>query len=342
LKYPLKELVVIPNSEEAQSDVEAMVDYIKEEVNVRAVKVTLNKSAYGVQLKADLNYKTMGEKLEPAERKTLMQKLSQAVKNMPTADLEKFVATKSMVLFDKELTADDVNVTYAIAGDLKHYKAHSDGQFVTLLDLTADQAMLDEGLKREIVNRMQKQRKQAKLLVTDQGLDVYATTTPGDGTLARVLNQYKGEMESTTKQSIRINERPEASARVLDKSDFPIKAGDKQETLHLSLVDTRPASSSAVVCNGAGGDVPAGAVRVVYTPAQNKQYTQVIPLVSKKGDNMDFDTLNREVRAAFSEKNVEPTLTRHAFRMDVDGVSLNKANMSRLASGGAVVHVQLQ
>ena len=47
------------------------------------------------------------------------------------------------------------------------YEAHSDNDLLVLLDTTPDQAMLDEGVAREIINRVQKLRKKASLVPTN-------------------------------------------------------------------------------------------------------------------------------------------------------------------------------
>lgn len=47
---------------------------------MREVRVSTDQAAYGVQLKADLNYKQLGEKLSPQERKEYMQQFAKAVK----------------------------------------------------------------------------------------------------------------------------------------------------------------------------------------------------------------------------------------------------------------------
>lgn len=42
---------------------------------------------------------------------------------------------------------------------VNRYEAHSDNDVLVLLDVTPDQSMLDEGVAREVVNRIQKLRK---------------------------------------------------------------------------------------------------------------------------------------------------------------------------------------
>lgn len=42
------------------------------------------------------------------------------------------------------------------------YQAHSDNDVLVLLDVTPDQSMIDEGVARELVNRVQKLRKKVR------------------------------------------------------------------------------------------------------------------------------------------------------------------------------------
>lgn len=49
-----------------------------------------------------------------------------------------------------------------------------------VLDLTTDDALLEEGLAREVINRVQKLRKTSKLVVSD-AIDVYMDAPVGGG-----------------------------------------------------------------------------------------------------------------------------------------------------------------
>ena len=42
------------------------------------------------------------------------------------------------------------------------YHAHADGELLVLLDVTPSQEMLDEGVAREVINKIQKLRKKVK------------------------------------------------------------------------------------------------------------------------------------------------------------------------------------
>ena len=64
LKYPLKEVVAIHRDPEALKDIMSLKTYIMEELNVREVKVTQDKSSYGAHLVAEADFKTLGARLK--------------------------------------------------------------------------------------------------------------------------------------------------------------------------------------------------------------------------------------------------------------------------------------
>lgn len=57
-----------------------------------------------------------------------------------------------------------------------------------MLNVTPDQSMLDEGIAREIINRIQKLRKKAHLVPTDS-ITVYYNISPV-GELSRVAKEF--------------------------------------------------------------------------------------------------------------------------------------------------------
>ena len=81
------------------------------------------------------------------------------------------------------------------------YEAHSDNDVLVLLDCTPDQAMLDEGIAREVVNRIQRLRKKALLQPTDL-VSLQYTIEPSSHDLARVILQHQENIENTTKNPI--------------------------------------------------------------------------------------------------------------------------------------------
>ena len=68
------------------------------------------------------------------------------------------------------LEATDLRILYSFAGEksaelAERYEADSSQDILVLLDTTPDATMLEEGVAREVVNRVQKFRKAAGLQV---------------------------------------------------------------------------------------------------------------------------------------------------------------------------------
>ena len=71
LKYPLAEVVVITNCQETINDIESLKKFILEELNVREVKLTMDRSSYGVQLTAEPDIKALGLRLRGDSKKVI-------------------------------------------------------------------------------------------------------------------------------------------------------------------------------------------------------------------------------------------------------------------------------
>ncbi|XP_059479642.1 isoleucine--tRNA ligase, cytoplasmic [Neocloeon triangulifer] len=201
MKYPLPEVVVISKDEQTLKDVRALQPYVLEELNVRSLTVTSDKETYGVVMRAEPDHKTLGSRL-----KGTFKAVSQAIKDLKDADIQNFLDTGSIELLGQKLTPEDIRVMYTFkgqsAGADKKYEAHSSGQIIVLLDLKADQSMVEEGMAREVINRMQKLRKKAGLVPTDQ-VTLFYGVTPAKSDLERIVQSYLSFIENTVKMPVK-------------------------------------------------------------------------------------------------------------------------------------------
>ncbi|XP_043220915.1 isoleucine--tRNA ligase, cytoplasmic-like [Amphibalanus amphitrite] len=200
VKYPLPEVVVIHADAAVLGELEPLVGYVMDELNVRKVTRSGDKDRYGVQLRAEPNHRTLGARLK-GDFKAVMAD----VKALDDAALQKFLDSGSLTLRGHQLTPEDVHVRYSADGPAaaaSHYEAHSDNDILVLLDTTPDQSMLDEGIAREIINRVQKLRKKASLVPTD-AITAYYGVSPAEGELARVAASHQTFIEGTLKAPFR-------------------------------------------------------------------------------------------------------------------------------------------
>merc|ERR1712127_515878 len=74
-----------------------------------------------------------------------------------------------------------------------------DENVIVLLDVSPSQEMLDEGVLRDIVNRIQRLRKEFKIVPTDE-IMVYFEVTPRESHLNELLNKSIEYLESNIKK----------------------------------------------------------------------------------------------------------------------------------------------
>ncbi|TRY85093.1 hypothetical protein DNTS_023042 [Danionella cerebrum] len=157
IKYPLKEVVVIHQDPEALTEIQSLQTYILEELNVRTLTLSTDKDRYGIRLRAEPDHMVLGKRLKAA-----FKSVTASIKELKSQELESFQRTGVMVVDGHELHEEDLRLLYTFeqsSGAASRYEAHSDAQVLVLLDVTPDQTMVDEGVAREVINRIQKLRK---------------------------------------------------------------------------------------------------------------------------------------------------------------------------------------
>jgi len=228
IKYPLKRVVVVMETEDALKDVETLGNFIKDELNVKEIITTRDKAKYGVKLAAQPEHKTLGLKLKGAF-KAMIPKIQALV----DADLVAFQKNGFIEIDGHRLEAEDIRISYSFEGGESddsgpQYSAHSEGDILVILDVSPDQSMLDEGVAREVVNRMQKLRKKGKLVPTDL-VTVHWSTD--DAALRDLITGHQSFIETSIKQPICLSPVPDGVA-VIVKETTQLKSAD----LHLTIV----------------------------------------------------------------------------------------------------------
>lgn len=237
-KYPLPEIVVIHQDAEVLKDIVSLKSYILEELNVKKLTVTTDKQKYGVTLRAEPDHKTLGARL-----KGEFKQIIQAIKELSDEQLQKFVATKEIVVQGHKLEEQDLRLMFSFTGPAaeqlsQQYEAHSEGSILILLDVTADEAMHNEGIAREVINRVQKLRKKARLVPSDEAI-AYYEIKDASSNLARVVVSHRDFIENGTKTPQRdIAELPPNATVILEEMQS-IKGVDMKLTLVKTQVDPK-------------------------------------------------------------------------------------------------------
>ncbi|CAH2087040.1 unnamed protein product [Euphydryas editha] len=195
IKYPLPEMIIIHQDQTYLKDIKSLLTYVLEEMNVKKIELSSDKEKYGITLRVEPDYKVLGARL-----KGDFKAVTQALKDLNNSQCEKLIADGFIELVGQRIDVSEVRVIFQAKGS-DQYEAHSDNDVLILLNVTPDQDMLDEGFSREIVNRVQKLRKKAHLVPTDE-VDVYFEVNKTSDIL-RIINSHREFIENTVKAPLK-------------------------------------------------------------------------------------------------------------------------------------------
>jgi isoleucyl-tRNA synthetase len=164
LKTPLKTLVVINKDPEYLDDVKSLEGYILEELNVLELVLSSEEAKYNVEYSVNADWPTLGKKL-----KKDVQKVKKALPSLSSDDVKGYLANKKILVDGIELVEGDLVVKRGIKEDdgSKGMETNTDADVLTILDINLYPELAHQGLGREIINRVQRLRKKAGLLPTD-------------------------------------------------------------------------------------------------------------------------------------------------------------------------------
>jgi isoleucyl-tRNA synthetase len=164
LKTPLMTLVVIHPDPQYLEDVKSLETYIIEELNIRDLVLSSDEQKYNVQYSVSADWPTLGKKL-----KKDVQKVKKALPNVTSDQVRQFVVNKYITVEGIRLVEEDLLVKRGLKEDesSKHLEPNTDNDVLIILDAHLHPELAHEGVAREIVNRIQRLRKKAGLVPTD-------------------------------------------------------------------------------------------------------------------------------------------------------------------------------
>ncbi|MFI5205455.1 MAG: DUF5915 domain-containing protein, partial [Candidatus Paceibacterales bacterium] len=163
VRQPLQKIQIPILDKEIQAKIEAVKDLILAEVNVKEIEfVDESKTAIVKNLK--LNFKTLGKKCGAHMKAVQLYAQQNGAKIIHEIELK----GKYSVQIDAAeivLETEDVEI---IPVDIPGWKVANSGALTVALDITLNDALKQEGLAREVVNRIQNIRKDRGFEVTDK------------------------------------------------------------------------------------------------------------------------------------------------------------------------------
>ncbi|WP_339625634.1 isoleucine--tRNA ligase [uncultured Maribacter sp.] len=163
VRQPLQKIMIPVLDDKDREEIEAVSELIKSEVNVKEIQ--LLDDASGILVKRiKPNFKTLGPKFGK-EMKEIAQKVGAFTQN----DIQKIEQDGELTiqLGNKSinLQLQDVEIT---SQDIEGWMVATSGKLTVALDVTINEELRNEGVARELVNRIQNMRKDSGFEVTDK------------------------------------------------------------------------------------------------------------------------------------------------------------------------------
>lgn len=216
-------------SQEYLDDVKSLSQYIEEELNVRALVCTSDETRCGVKWQLEADYAVLGRKL----RKD-MPKVKAALANVTSEEAKAYIKSGKITVAGVDLVAGDLSGVLTIgepqqSADGSDYESQTDKDVVVLLDALVRPEYEDEALARDFVNKVQKARKEARLMPTDE-INVYAKSDSAEASEAfgRLLKTQTETLQRVLKKAPMDSAQLPSGAVPFWQSaeDTPVEVGD--------------------------------------------------------------------------------------------------------------------
>jgi isoleucyl-tRNA synthetase len=191
VRQPLRAIHVATRDARARAALEEMADLVREELNVKEIRFDERESDL-VEFRVKANFRSLGPRLGRD-----MQRAAQAIAALPLAAVLDIEAGKRHVLeldglAPLALGPEDVVVERREKAGLF---VECSGALTVALDHELTPELVEEGLAREFVNRVQNLRKETGLRVTDRIRIGYRTSAPE---VARALRRHADAIRAET------------------------------------------------------------------------------------------------------------------------------------------------
>ena len=161
VRQPLQKAVIPAPDQETLEALLHVQDLIKSEVNVKEMVIVLaEESEIKLVKKIKPNFKVLGKKVGG-----MMKQLAAAIAQMTQEDIAAFETAGTFELCNYALVAEDVEI---ITEDMPGWLVANNGTITIALDIELTPALIEEGIARELINRIQNLRKSSGLEITDR------------------------------------------------------------------------------------------------------------------------------------------------------------------------------
>lgn len=184
VRQPLQRVLIPILNPEMRSQIEKVADLIRSEVNVKEIQFLTDTEGF-IKKKIKPNFKALGNRLGAK-----MKPAAAAIGAFSQEDIARLERDKKIPLILEnetlELGLEDVDIT---SEDIPGWTVASKGSLTVALDITVTPELAGEGNARELVNRIQKIRKDSGFELTDR-IEVKVAASDALATSVAHFSQY--------------------------------------------------------------------------------------------------------------------------------------------------------
>ena len=192
IRQPLQRILIPIIDEKQKLQVERMKEIILDEINVKEISFVSEESGI-VKKKAKANFRTLGVKFGKG-----VQPIATAIKELNSKQISELQRNNKIILSidgnNIEIVIDDVEIIHE---EMIGFMVESNNIAMVALDTTLTPGLLQEGLAREFVNRIQNMRKDANFNVMDRIAIYFKGTVNLEKALINMENYIKIETLAT-------------------------------------------------------------------------------------------------------------------------------------------------
>lgn len=192
IRQPLQRILIPIIDEKQKLQVERMKEIILDEINVKEISFVSEESGI-VKKKAKANFRTLGVKFGKG-----VQPIATAIKELNSKQISELQRNNKINLSidgnNIEIVIDDVEIIHE---GMIGFMVESNNIAMVALDTTLTPELLQEGLAREFVNRIQNMRKDANFNVMDRIAIYFKGTVNLEKALINMENYIKIETLAT-------------------------------------------------------------------------------------------------------------------------------------------------
>lgn len=209
VKTPLATLTIIHKDKALLDEISKLETYIQTELNVKSIEYSTEEDQF-IKLFAKPNFKVLGKKLGKR-----MGQFGKLITSLSAKDLADFEANGEIELGGEKFISEDID----IFREAKEGTQALSNRYISIdMDVVLTDELIEEGLAREVVNRIQRSRKDLGFNIDDRIIVEYS----GDEKLVAAINKHASYIAGETLCS-KITENDSNSGSEFKIDDLAVK-----------------------------------------------------------------------------------------------------------------------